>query len=247
MHIPKTGGKSVNRLAEDLLGKEFCVQHLETRFFWPDGLLPREDIRYVSGHLSFSQVKPWLPNDSEWGVSAVVRNPFTHLVSHLSWVRNLHMKPFRYERTPWEFKDLCEKLNRIDFSDLVEVRGLLEGLPPRVFSVFDNCQTRYFSRFEEGIAVDERVCEQALAAAQSYEVIGLFENMHSFLREIYRRLDIENRTIEEPPHINQHNPKIIDECSDLPGLLELLAPMIHYDQVLYDALKMGVAKNHAKA
>ena len=40
----KTGGKSINLFAEYLVGKDRCIQHLETRSFWTEGTLDLEGI-----------------------------------------------------------------------------------------------------------------------------------------------------------------------------------------------------------
>ena len=89
VHIPKTGGETVNHLMTELLGKEQVLDHAENTpgfLTMLEKLPPR--IRYVSGHFRLPEVLAQVDR-SKWFIFVNLRNPVRHLISHLQWMKAL--------------------------------------------------------------------------------------------------------------------------------------------------------------
>ena len=112
LHIPKTGGESVNHLFRQSRAQEQYVEHMENldpSIIGPEFL---EGKTYVSGHIPFPRVRHLFGKSSGWSLITFVRDPFDHLLSHLSWTRNLFFKPTVFLKVPLKlngFQESCQR------------------------------------------------------------------------------------------------------------------------------------------
>ena len=137
----------------------------------------------------------------------MLRDPLTHLVSHLSWVKNLRSNLFRWNKTPKRFQDLCDKMNLVDFSNVDEVRKLFEEMPPNIRSVFDNCQTRYLSGFVDETYINEDVLEQAISSLQSYNLLEVLITFNFSHRNSSDFFNIKNKSFKNFSSHQSRKPK----------------------------------------
>ena len=91
LHIPKTGGRKINHLLRRFFTEETYIDHIESvEYNNLLGILGNKN--FISGHYSYIEFKNILNDFSNWSVITFIREPYAHLISHISWVRNLNFK-----------------------------------------------------------------------------------------------------------------------------------------------------------
>ena len=236
LHIPKTGGESVNHLFRQSRAQEQYVEHMENldpSIIGPEFL---EGKTYVSGHIPFPRVRHLFGKPSGWNLITFVRDPFDHLLSHLSWTRNLFFKPTVFLKVPPETQRVSRIMSETDFNDFASMEAFFKDMPSEAVCIFDNRQVRYFSDPDDYKSVSEVDCQKAMETADQFDYVGVFDDYDHSMRALIDRLPFEAST-DAIPHKNKSNPKIVRDESLLPVLREMTKSLTSFDYKLYQRIK----------
>lgn len=234
VHIAKTAGSTVNKVLVDLFGKKGSIVHAESVPNWKVKV-ENDEVCYLSGHIPFSVF-----NESEkvrgFKKAITFREPYSHVVSHLCWIRALSLKgnEERYRAHPEYIQKLSDKLSLVDFSSPKSIEKLIEGLDAVEFRLLDNAQSRYIRKGNNASAVSEKDLEGCLENLRFFDFVGVDKDISSFLKSIYDYYDFEKQVdliIKENVSKSSFG---FDLSSDL--IKESLLPLVRYDLFLYDNL-----------
>lgn len=238
IHIPKAAGSSVNKLFLDALGLENCAIHLESRSEWRNeeerkNLITQKS--FLSGHITFSEFEK-KTNFDQYFSFAFLRDPYTHLISHLSWIRKLSDpgQETRFNEHPEYIQNLSKKLFSTNLQSTVELEDLVVNLTPQEFSLLDNVQTRYLRNNNNPRPVDEIDAIDAIKNISKISHIGTMENIDSDLSEI--SMALVSKKIDKAP-IENMNPNSYGLNQDVVKKATRLLNLIKHDLVLYDFVK----------
>lgn len=225
-HIPKTAGSSLS----NLLDKHFnrTIHHIEgCESFDEDSL---SNIDAVSGHLTYTEVASKL-DLSKWTTIATFREPYSHVISHICWVRKLadEGEEKRFNNHPKIFQDLAALMKTLDLSKPDNIRKLIKYLVDTKFLYMQNTQTLYMD--------SNKRLDCAVRNMMNINVLGLTESMDS----LYSRL---HSAFNWP--LSGEIEKILNKNSNKYGLdindekiRESLYPLIDKDLLLYkEAVKL---------
>ena len=236
LHIPKTAGTSL----VDALSQQYDEGRRKN---YIEGL-PREDwpnltAQFISGHLFFEELnkQPWAA-DSLW--ITTFREPFARLASHLRYMDRYNQDNFRtdYEAMPEDRRRVVDRLSQVDFSDGQAIGRFLSDLDPWSTFAFDNSQVRFLidapdpELIHKPEAIDGAKLDLALSRLDSFEEIGVAEDLEGFLARLSHRFPTP---IPAPPHSNLSGClRPIDICRH--GVREALASRLEFDLALYAAV-----------
>jgi hypothetical protein len=240
MHVAKTAGTSFNAAMLGAFGEDACVIHAEAH--WPQlkegDRTPLEGKSYVAGHLFL----PWLTQVAEEEekpryrqmIVALVRSPEQQLRSHLRMLARIGSMP-REKRNDWpEFiHRISERLHRSELKDADEILAAIRENEPQSLTLFDNCQTRYFSPPED-YRVQPRDVERAISAAEKHlDLITDEQGVQAMVSEICARVGMHPVGVET---LNAQPVEQRDALDD-PDVMARLSPLIEHDRRLVEALK----------
>lgn len=237
LHIPKTGGQSINHFFRQAYSAENYIDHIES--IDPEtmktGAIQGKD--FVSGHIPFPRISRHLDDIESRILFTFVREPFDHLISHISWVKNLSLAPVRLRKHPKEVRALCSRLCEIDFNDLGQVENFLSTMDDYAVSAFENNLLRYFSDPPYGQWTNPEHLEKAMDVLEHFSFIGIFENFENSVRQLFFQFDLNTKDLEFSTKINSHNRKIVQGIHQKQKLKELLHPLVERDLRIYEACK----------
>ena len=232
MHIPKTAGTSFNALARSCFSSDRFFTHIE-RLDAQELLGALDRAQYLAGHLPLYELEQ-VVDLSGFELISVIREPYSHLHSHLNYVRGVRPGSkleayygFRHNET---IKSLSDTLNRIDFSSPDEIHGFVEGLRDYQLDFFDNIQTRYFLDYRPD-RVGEEELRKSCANLSRFSSVGLTESYERF----------KNRFCESIGVVSSEQ-KVLSNKSAYYQLFDLgdqdirkaLRPLVQFDLQLYD-------------
>lgn len=233
LHIPKTGGQSINHFFRQTCTDETYIDHIESLDKKASIKEVLSCMKFASGHIPITRLKGILIPPHEWFLFTFVRDPFSQLLSHLSWVRNIWSNPSIYKRVSEEVQQLSEIFARTDFNNLNQLKSLVENLPDYALVFFDNCQVRYLVDPDPTTYLGEKDCNRAINELSCFDYIGIFEDFENSIKELIY-LGFGNRFSDfDIPYKNKNNPKIFEDESLLPSLKEITAHLTQYDECLY--------------
>ena len=231
MHIPKTAGTSFNSFARGCFSGDNFFTHIER--------LDESELRhgvdralYLAGHLPLYELEQ-LVELSGYDLISIIREPYAHLHSHLNYVRGVRPGSrletyygFRHNHT---IKALSDALNRVDFANLVEIKGFVTELHDYQLDFFDNIQTRYFLDYRpervEGKDLD-RACENI----SRFRSVGLTEAYDRFKTQFCDSIGIVSK--EQKLQSNKSEYYRLFELSK-PEVRTALFPLVEFDLKLY--------------
>lgn len=233
MHIPKTAGTSFNTLVRSLLPNVPAVSHIEAYEKEKYPQLTKHN-KYISGHLRYGVFNEHFCSDRS-RLYTIVREPFSHLHSHLQWIIRsavdeksntlMHRNPTIY--------NLGMRIREIDFSKNDAIAAFVNDLTPLEAAFFDNMQTRHFLNNPV-----ERVCEddlqEAVANSSSFDHIGLTEEYDDFVKVFSQQNNINVPVKLE--RLNKSRSKKLFDIGD-PVVRDILKPLVCYDVQLYDHIQ----------
>jgi hypothetical protein len=230
MHIPKTGGTSINSYITKNCSPNNCLTNFENKE--KINICKLVNFKYISGHSPYHYANKILNFDSNWYLFSVIRDPFDQLISHLSWTRNLRKNPRRFNNTPSVIQDLSNKLNTINFNNPLSIKSLLDTMPGIGIALFDNRQTRYFSNVSDSERVVYENLNEANRVIKEFNHIGIYEDLSRSFDCIKNFFRFKEPTSNYYPHLNTINPKILKEVYDK-EFYEVFYPYIQYDIKIY--------------
>jgi hypothetical protein len=136
VHVPKTGGSTVNKLLS-LCSHRGC-EHCETILSQALDLAHQCD--WLSGHIprdAFADTLVWLGRPIEY--FSAIREPISQILSHLNWQFEFVRRSEIFFSYPREVQLVAAEVSATDFSSRPSIIALLL----RYAHVFLNCQARY--------------------------------------------------------------------------------------------------------
>ncbi|NNJ78438.1 MAG: hypothetical protein HKP19_04185 [Xanthomonadales bacterium] len=235
MHIAKTAGTRVNAYFDAQFPDGETATHVESNPLWRSEPNWGATLKFVSGHIVFSEFDERL-DLSKCVFVTLVREPYAHLRSHFAWIRHLtapeleaHLRTY-----PQYIQNLAVKLRDTDFTSSENLFRLVSSLEGLELHLLENCQTRYFAAPLEQSRVDEHAYSAAKQRLGRVDVLGLTEETDWFLSKVATRMGFD------PPETGKkHNISNSYYGLDITGeeCRSVLLPLIEYDLKLYRTAK----------
>jgi len=230
MHIPKTAGTSFNSFARLCFPFNEYFPHIERL----ERTKRRDQVgnrKYIGGHIPWSEVRG-LIEGSVYDLYALIRDPYTHLHSHLNYVRCLHMNAEHYVHYEFKhnetIKELAATLSRLSFKD-DDLQCFVDGMKGFHLDFFDNIQTRYFLDYRpEKVTVED--FENAKKNISRFSLIGLTEYYSIFLDQFCRDLRLPLQSQTEKSNKSEHY-QLFDYTRQTTK--DILTPLVEVDLLLY--------------
>jgi hypothetical protein len=233
MHIPKTAGTSFNSFMRLQLPHEQIRIHIES--------LPLEkycqlaaNCSYIAGHLTLQKLKSCF-DLSAFDSFTLIRDPHTHLHSHLNWLRGVgeHVNSGFFSQHNQTVQQLAKKIKGSDFSNIYKIEHFVSHLKDYELDFFDNMQTRYFLDHRP-----EKVSPSMLDEAEDnfgfFKHIGRTEQYSQFIKKFS---SIYRIPVTDPPgsYNKAIEPALYDSAD--PVMQDIFSPLIETDLLLYSRIK----------
>ena len=233
MHIPKTAGTSFNSFMRMHVPCDRAIHHIENYDKRKYSKLAKNKI-YVAGHLRVEVLKQCFEMD-QFDCYSIVRNPYSHLHSHLNWLKGIALLKGSafFERHSKEVKKLAIKVAELDFSRLKQVQQFVIGLRGYELDFFDNCQTRYFLDYRpEKVSYSD--FKNTLDNIELFKYIGVTEKYDQFKAVISSSYDLPE--VPVPSSVNKAmHPPLYEWDSD--AMKEIFYSLVHADTHLYNTVQ----------
>lgn len=230
-HIPKTAGSSFNQF----LSSKFIntLTHIESQ----SPILSKEfcnHFDFLSGHLDFFYMDK-LINLEEWITFATFREPISHTVSHLKWVRKLADKgqEERLKNHNKLIQRVATEMKNYDFSDANQISDFSNWLISTECLFFHDTQARFMSEKDVQIALTTEKLEQAIKNMQSINFVGIQDRLEDYLKIIGYEFGWQ---FDKQPRLNVNNSDYGFNLED-PDTREALLPLYRQDLILYQEAK----------
>lgn len=232
IHIPKTAGSSINKYLRGVFTPERSLIHAESKPNWLQKV-NNSEVDFLSGHIPYVNFVKNIKLEKYKKVISF-REPLSHVVSHLAWVRALALEENkeRYDRHPEYIQKLSDKLSNFDFSNPKSISQMIEALNTAEFRLFDNTQTRYI-RSGSKPKVDSQDFVSAMENLKSFDFIGC-DDISPMLEAIAHEYNIKFEYDNKRENVN--NDKFGLDISD-PETQHSLSPLIKYDLLLYKEIE----------
>ena len=227
-HTPKTAGTTINSFFVDIFKNS--IVHAESK---SESLNDKflNSYNFVSGHLSYTHMISML--DANWTKLITFREPYSHVVSHLCWIRKLADvgQEKRFNEHPAIFQKISLKMKSLDFSkpeEIIKLEKWLESI--NFYYLFDN-QTIYLD-FDKDIS-------KAIQNLYTIEFVGIMEDIDLFFKIIDREFSFNKKRKIEKENINPDKYGFdLTNCKTREALL----PFIKKDIIIYEEAKKIIYK-----
>ena len=179
MHIPKTGGTTLNAFATQYYPQHKSAIHIEA--IHPDNYSQLgHDKSYLAGHLTIQKIKQSF-DTSLFDLVTILRDPYRQLHSHLAWIRRIGADRssgffLKHEEC---IRDLAVRLNETDLTSNTNLKAFVEQIEGFGLDFFDNIQTRYFLDYRPE-KVSAKDLKNAMANIKLFALIGAAEKLDDF-------------------------------------------------------------------
>ena len=237
MHIAKAAGSTVNSFfASHYPGNQYAV-HIESNEKWrssPDDL---KKLRFISGHIHLHALKKKLDLKDYYKVT-VVREPYSQLCSHLSWIRRLSDpgEEQRYKQHESYIQKFSSKLAKIDFANPEELSNLMHSLEDLEMRLVDNCQVRYFTSIPPPTAVGDADQLEAIRASEVFDQIGTTDHTGAFLKKMANKMLWPEPEDFKRENVTQEFYGLDTSRNDIRAALE---PFVRHDLKLYEHVRVS--------
>lgn len=236
VHIPKTAGSTVNKVLNECFGRGQSLVHAESNTHWKE-LAQQQKINFLSGHIPYQA----FINVAElqcYKKAITFREPYSHVISHLSWIRALSLAEnrARYEAHPEYIQKLSDKLASYDFVDAVQISDAIQQLNSLEHRLLDNTQTRYIRTNLAKETVDDSDLVAAIENLKSFDFVGIDSNIIGFLSEIAVDYGFEYKSEDRRENV-LYNKFGLDSAGS--GVKEALLPLVEFDLQLYRAVMIN--------
>jgi len=228
LHIPKTAGTTFNNFLKRAFSSKECLFHIENKL---DKL---ENKRVIGGHIILPKATKVIPNFEEYIKLTVFRNPLEQVSSHLRFVKKLgeSSEYKRLEGHSSSIKRIVSFLWSIDFSNVEDIKKLINWLEENNYVLFHNTQIQYLIGSKFHVTEEELI--EAENIIEKIEYIGITERLDDYIKLLTYKLDLSTKLKSKNLNITVEsyglditNPKIVDA----------LEPLICYDKVIYKYAK----------
>lgn len=236
IHIPKTGGSSVNKFISSHFRSDEVLTHAESAPGWNNNI-SEKGTAFISGHIRYPVFKDLLGSLDDYLKVVTLRNPVSHVISHLAWVRRLSDpgQEARFANHPVPIQDLSRKLANIDLGSPEYISRFISGMNKHERDLMDNTQSRYLSKVTPGSSVSDSDISLARKNIKEFDVIGITERMDNFIVSLSEKAGWEIPGMNSAPKINVLSEKYGMDANDVKFVTALM-PLIRYDMELYDSL-----------
>ena len=229
MHIPKTAGTSFNSFARSLYNPDEILTHIES-FHRSEYPAIANNYSFISGHLQLSEIKEFFPH-SEFQLYSLIREPYSHLHSHLNWLRSIGADkngPL-YLAQHQLFKDLTAEFGKKSQLDYDNLQKIVDNLTGVLRKSVDNSQIRYFLDNTPEI-VDISCFDRAKEDLALFKSVGLTAK-YSLFRETFCK-DNSFVTPKTAHSLNKSRFTPLYDHRD-PLNREIVHPLVKVDLLLY--------------
>ena len=233
MHIAKTAGSSLNAFIAEHYPPSRVHIHLENSDF-----RSAEDFSsgydFLSGHVRAVEARRRLDLTDFFRVT-LLRDPVSHLASHLCWVRHVADNPNSafFHRHPEPIKQIALKLHEVDLAKPESIEDFLSQESLAITNLFHDCQTRYFLRpGDHGKKLDETHLAIAMKNLGWFHLVGTTERFSEFTERLCEQFGWDLPLEGERKNVNQNRYGL--DLND-PDTRSVLAHYTQTDQQLYDA------------
>lgn len=228
-HVPKTAGTSLNDFFKNSFKRS--ITHIEGRKNLDKRFLYNND--FVSGHVTYTSINK-LIELRDWFTLITFREPYSHIISHLSWIRKLANpeEKKRFEQHPEIFQKIALKMKKYDYSDPKQIEHFIKWLESICFYYLHNTQTIYLD--------DQKRVEVALENMKRIDFVGITEQLDDFVNLLSYEL-VSDVYSKKAPISNVNKYKYGFDLSN-PDTKEALLPLIDKDIIIYnEAVKSFVS------
>ena len=234
IHIPKTGGKTVNRFMAECLPPGHGIDFIENYDYADKPFFL--SYRYYAGHLRLAQVLPLIPR-ADFYIFTFLRDPAAQLLSHLAWAKNKTRAGAKPDPAEWDeyHLQLFANISALDLTSPAAVEKFV-ATNTRYLRLFDNQQTRFLLDDVRETTLTASDAEAALKTLQKFDFVGVTDRMEQGLGAIAaangltppKVISVENKN----PWRAEHGLARID-----PAVRKALEPWTKYDALVYDAAR----------
>jgi len=232
MHIAKAGGSTVNKFLARHYSKNKIATHIESNEQWfqdPDYL---QSLYFISGHVNLQRLNRYLELEDYYKIT-VLREPYSHVISHLAWIRKLsdQGEDERLQQHPDYVQRFSQQLLQTNLSEPAEIRRLIGSLNDRERRLVDNCQVRYFTGIKPGECVTTEHVSMAIKASKIFDRIGTTEALHQFFKDINQDMGWQEQKINMAENVSDNYYGMARSDTDI---CVALHPLVKHDIALYE-------------
>ena len=239
MHIAKAAGSSINNIFAQILGEDQCCFHIE----WLMQTKSLEEIitnkSFVSGHVYSNVIKQINPDNAI--KFTVLREPYSHLVSHLLWLDHYGQPGYEheYKSLNQDIKALVDFIASTDLANPYDLDHLLVNLPSWGIKLLNNCQARYLIGQPKNFdLLSLKSFPLAINNLRSFDVRGTLENLPEVIKSVLEISGVSNFNLEDINTKKKVNKQISDRSINLgnPLVRSILQKHILLDIKLYNSI-----------
>lgn len=234
IHIPKTGGTTVNRFMAECLPDGHCIEFIENYDYKAGTFFL--DYRYYAGHLRLSQVLPLIPR-GDFYIFTFLRDPAARLLSHLAWVKNKTRGGAKPDPAEWDdyYLKLFDEVSALDIASPDALRAFVQraGAYRRLF---DNQQTRFLLDDLRAGPLTEADAYAAVETLKKFDFVGVTDRLAEGLVRIAADNDLtahaQAARHNQNPWRGDYGLERIDTA-----VKSALAEFLKWDELVYQAAR----------
>lgn len=231
IHIPKAAGSSVNDLVSSAISDSYYTHIEGMRDQWDE----IKNAKFLSGHIRYSEYQQVF-SKHDYVVFAFFREPYSHLKSHLNWVRRLAEPELIKSRKSHSdiVHKIADNLAKLDFTSSDNLSSYAKSLKPIAYGLFDNCQVRFLANVKPNELVGQEHLDQAIKNLRHLHFVGISEYSKESQTQLLALLGLDMKKTEAKSNVNSYDYglDITDE-----NILLALKPLVQFDLQLYKEAK----------
>lgn len=169
IHIPKTGGQTVNGFMEQALTPAQCATFIEEQSYQSKAFFNAR--RYFAGHIRLSRVLPFIKR-KDFYVFTFVRDPVGQVFSHLAWAKSKSKKGADLSGWDDDYRRLFREIGALDIALPAALRAFTEA-EHDYRMLFDNQQTRFLMEDSKPGPLTNADFKQALGNLRKLDFVGV--------------------------------------------------------------------------
>ena len=234
MHIAKTAGTSLNSYIEKHFDSDRVKTHLEGVRFG-ETKFDISKYSFMSGHLRILRMQSIL-DLSDFKKITLLREPISHLASHLKWVRHIGKSTTGnfFRSHSLEIQSLSIRLNNMDFENAEELNSFFSNMNQTSLNLFNNCQSRYFLNDIISCPLNEKHLNTAIKTLDQFNLIGTLEEYDLFVNSVSKLMSWPEGTPPSKKNVNKENYGL---DINNPEIFSILSKQVEYDILLYENVK----------